>query len=180
MLKVVLRSSLRDMVERKASRSSMTNLLYQKPPLMREVDVLAVSFVASASALARREAKPTLVFHRVMQIPTHMVLLRAKMRRDLDTCDMTTMPQTVCRGRSVSGRRKVRACAMRSSGKSCRLAHVMMGSGSGGMVMCFARLDLGADTASDSRRRGKNSTLVGDDMVVGMVVSAAALMGVVP
>ena len=56
----------------------------------------------------------------------------------------------------------------------------MMGSGSGGMVMCFARLDLGADTASDSRRRGKNSTLVGDDMVVGMVVSAAALMGVVP
>ena len=107
-----------------------------------------------------------------------MVLLRAKMRRDLDTCDMTTMPQTVCRGRSVSGGRKVRAYARRSSGNSCRFVHVIMGSGSGGIVMCFARLVLGADTAIDLRRRGKNSTLLGDDMVV--VVSAAALVRVVP
>ena len=45
-----------------------------------------------------------------------------------------------------------------------------MGSGSGG-VMCFARLVLGADTAIDSSRGRKNSTLVGDDM---MAVSAAA------
>jgi len=53
-----------------------------------------------------------------------------------------------------------------------------MGSGSGGMVMRFARLVLGEDTAIDSRRGRKNSTLVGDDMVA--VVSAAALMRVVP
>ena len=54
---------------------------------------------------------------------------------------------------------------------------LIMGSGSGG-VMCFARLVLGADTAIDSSRGCKNSTLVGDDMVA--VVSAAALMRVVP
>ena len=42
-------------------------------------------------------------------------------------------------------------------------------------MMCFARLVLGADTAIDLRRRGKNSTLLGDDMVV--VVSAAAVTG---
>eukprot|EP00561_Arcocellulus_cornucervis_P011081 CAMPEP_0185811588 /NCGR_PEP_ID=MMETSP1322-20130828/8284_1 /TAXON_ID=265543 /ORGANISM="Minutocellus polymorphus, Strain RCC2270" /LENGTH=40 /DNA_ID= /DNA_START= /DNA_END= /DNA_ORIENTATION= len=40
-----------------------------------------------------------------------------------------------------------------------------MGSGSGGMMMCFARLVLGGDTAMDSSRRGgKYPTLLGDDM----------------
>ena len=102
------------------------------------------------------------------------------MRRGLDTCDTTTAAHSVRKGRSVSGGRKASACARRSSGKSCRFVHVIMGSGSGGMVMCFARLGLGADTAIDSRRRGKNSTLVGDDIVVGMVVPAAALVRVVP
>jgi len=42
-----------------------------------------------------------------------------------------------------------------------------MGSGSGGMVMRFARLVLGADTAIDSRRGRKYWTLVGDDMAAG-------------
>ena len=101
------------------------------------------------------------------------------MQRDLDTCDTATAAHSVPNGRSASGGRKVRAYARRSSGKSCRLVHVIMSSGSGGMVMRFARLVLGGDTAMDSSRRGaKNPTLLGDDMVV--VVSAAALMRVVP
>ena len=100
------------------------------------------------------------------------------MQRDLDTCDTATAAHSVPNGRSASGGRKVRAYARRSSGKSCRLVHVIMSSGSGGMVMRFARLVLGADTAIDSRRGRKYWTLVGDDMVV--VVSAAALARVVP
>ena len=149
-----------------------TYLLSQDPIVLGQLGHESSRRRAHSCALARREAKPTLVFHRVMQIPTHMLLLRAKMRRDLDTCDTTTAAHSVRKGRSVSGGRKARACVRRTSGKSCRLAHVVMGSGSGSMAMRFARLDLGADTAIDSSRGCKNSTLVGDDMVV----SAAALV----
>ena len=159
MLKVVLRSSSRDMVERKVA-------VPEAPSYEGSGRIGSILLGLGVGKTA---------FHRVMQIPTHMLLLRAKMRRDLDTSDTATAAQVVRRGRSVSGGRKVRAYAMRSSGKSCRFVHVIMGSGSGGMVMCFARLGLGADTAIDSSRGCKNSTPLGDDMVV--VASAAAVTG---
>ena len=44
-------------------------------------------------------------------------------------------------------------------------------------MTCFARLDLGADTAIDSSRRGKQSTLVGDDMAAAEQCPAAAVTG---
>ena len=68
---------------------------------------------------------------------------------------------------------------MRSSGSSCRLVTMgNVGSGSGGIIIRFTRLGLGADTAmaSSRSRTGRKLTPVGDDMVAA--VSAAAAMRV--
>ena len=73
------------------------------------------------------------------------------------------------------GVRKARTAPKRSDGKSWRF--VTTGNDGSGIVRLM-RFFFGAalvDMPIDSRRRGKKSTLVGDDMVV--VVSAAASWG---